>query len=66
MSTNATDPITDRIERALARIEAAAKRQAAAQQSLTTRHAALRQSIEKAIEALDVEIGRREPDEEAA
>ena len=46
----------DRIERALARIEAAAQRRAFDAERLEHRHAALRARVEEAIAALDAVI----------
>jgi hypothetical protein len=50
--------ISDRIEAALARIEAAAAARAYDTDRLTRRHAALRDKIQDAVEALDALIER--------
>ena len=52
------DTATDRIERALARIEAAAAARAYSVERLTHRHAALREKIEDAVASLDALIAR--------
>lgn len=49
----------DRIERALARIEAAAARRAFDADALARRHTALREKVEDAIQALDSLIDRQ-------
>ena len=54
----AAPPALDRIERALARIEAAAARRAFDADALTRRHTALREKVEGAIAALDSLIER--------
>jgi hypothetical protein len=57
--TEASPPALDRIERALARIEAAARRRAFDADALERRHAALREKVEDAIAALDSLIERQ-------
>ena len=52
----------DRIERAIARIETAAKARARAMESLDARHAALRSRMAEAVAALDDVIARGEGD----
>lgn len=52
------DTSTDRIESALARIEAAATARAYATERLAHRHAVLRARIEDAVASLDVLIAR--------
>lgn len=52
----------DRIEQALARIEAAAQARAYALERITKRHAKLRARIEEAVESLDALIAREERD----
>ena len=52
------DTAQDRIERALARIEAAAAARAYSVERLTHRHAALREKIEDAVASLDALIAR--------
>ena len=49
---------SERIEAALARIEAAAAARAYATERLTHRHAALREKIQDAVSALDTLIAR--------
>jgi hypothetical protein len=49
---------TDRIDAAIARIEAAARAQNDRGAALTRRHAALKQRMEEAVVALDEVIGR--------
>lgn len=58
--TEAAPPALDRIERALARIEAAATRRAFDADALARRHAALREKVEDAIDALDSLIARQD------
>lgn len=53
-------PSLDRIERALARIEAAATRRAFAVDAMKRRHEKLRANVSEAIEALDEMIAREE------
>jgi hypothetical protein len=53
------DTPTDRIERALARIEAAAAARAYGSARLAQRHAALRERIQDAVTALDALIERQ-------
>ncbi|MCP3733165.1 hypothetical protein M9978_22430 [Sphingomonas sp. MG17] len=53
-------PALDRIERALARIEAAAAKRAFDADALQRRHAALREKVEDAIDALDSLIERQD------
>jgi hypothetical protein len=55
----AAPPALDRIERALARIEAAAAKRAFDADALQRRHAALREKVEDAIEALDALMARQ-------
>jgi len=52
------DTPADRIEQALARIEAAASKRAYATERLARRHAVLRQRIEEAVASLDALIAR--------
>jgi phage shock protein A len=52
------DVSADRIEQALARIEAAAHQRAYATARLSRRHALLRQRIEEAVKSLDALIAR--------
>lgn len=52
------DTPSDRIERALARIETAAVARAYATERLARRHAVLRQRIEDAVASLDTLIAR--------
>jgi hypothetical protein len=54
----AEKPATERIESALARIEAAAAAVTSADQRLKERHAALRTRVEEAVGALDAMIAR--------
>lgn len=56
--TEPASPALDRIERALARIEAAAARRAFDADALRRRHSALRGKVEDAIDALDSLIER--------
>lgn len=56
----AAHPAIGRIERALARIEAAAGKRAFDAEVLERRHAALRQKVEDAIAALDSLIERQQ------
>lgn len=57
------DNASDRIERAIARIEAAATARAFATERLARRHAQLRERIEDAVTSLDALIAReRDPD----
>lgn len=58
----ASPPALDRIERALARIEAASARRAFEADALERRHSALRERVEEAIAALDTLIDRQESD----
>ncbi len=53
-----SDPVADRIERALKRIEVAAAVQAQARARLEARNATLRARIESALVDLDALIGR--------
>jgi hypothetical protein len=55
----------DRIERALARIEAAATARAFATEKLRHRHQLLREKIEAAVESLDALIAREAADPDA-
>lgn len=55
-------PARDRIERALARIEAAAANRAFDAEKLERRHAALRDTVQTAIATLDELIAREEQD----
>lgn len=55
----AETPALDRIERALQRIEAAAAKRAFDADALQRRHAALRDKVEDAIEALDALIEKQ-------
>ena len=55
----AVSPALDRIERAIARIEAAAARRAFDADALQRRHATLRERVEDAIEALDALIEKQ-------
>jgi transposase len=57
--TEASPPALDRIERALTRIESAARRRAFDAEALERRHAALREKVEGAIAALDSLIERQ-------
>lgn len=56
------DTAQDRIEKALARIEAAAAARAYSVERLTHRHAALREKIEDAVASLDALIAREKVD----
>ena len=56
------DTAPDRIERALARIEAAAAARAWSVERLTHRHTALREKIEDAVASLDALIAREKMD----
>lgn len=56
------DTAQDRIERALARIEAASAARAYSVERLTHRHAALREKIEDAVASLDALIAREKMD----
>jgi hypothetical protein len=56
------DTATDRIERALARIEAAAAARAWSVERLAHRHTALREKIEDAVASLDALIAREKMD----
>jgi hypothetical protein len=58
----AVPPALDRIERALARIEAAARKRAFDADALRRRHTALRTKVEAAIESLDSLIERQDAD----
>lgn len=58
----ATSPALDRIERAIARIEAAAAKRAFDADALQRRHATLRERVEQAIEALDALIEKQAAD----
>lgn len=58
----AAPPALDRIERALARIEAAAAKRAFDGDALERRHLALRGKVEAAIDALDSLIERQGED----
>ena len=60
MDTSPEHPSITRIERALARIEAASRQRAYDAESLARRHDALRQRMSEAIEALDQVIAREE------
>lgn len=55
---------TDRIERALARIEAASAARAFSTERLKERHAALRARMEEAVESLDALIAAEQADAE--
>ncbi|MEG3180594.1 hypothetical protein [Sphingomonas sp. LT1P40] len=55
----AAPPALGRIERALARIEAAAAKRAFDADALQRRHVALREKVEDAIEALDALIEKQ-------
>ena len=55
----AASPALDRIERAIARIEAAAAKRAFDADALQRRHATLREKVEDAIEALDALIEKQ-------
>ncbi|WP_343519805.1 hypothetical protein [Sphingomonas sp.] len=55
----AASPALDRIERAIARIEAAARKRAFEADRLEHRHAMLREKVEDAIEALDALIEKQ-------
>ncbi|MEI9849952.1 MAG: hypothetical protein WDN24_02660 [Sphingomonas sp.] len=59
------DTSSDRIERALARIEAAAAARAFASERLARRHAQLRTRIEEAVTSLDALIARETAAEDA-
>lgn len=56
------DTAQERIERALARIEAAAAARAWSVERLTHRHTALREKIEDAVASLDALIAREKMD----
>ncbi|RSV34219.1 hypothetical protein CA233_21230 [Sphingomonas sp. ABOLD] len=56
--TTMSDPVADRIERALKRIEVAAAAQTQARARLETRNATLRARIESALVDLDALIAR--------
>lgn len=58
-----SDTAADRIEQALARIEAAARARAFASDRLAQRHAKLRARIEDAVASLDSLIARDKPAE---
>lgn len=58
----AESPALERIERALARIEAAAAKRAFDADALQRRHATLREKVEDAIEALDALIEKQAAD----
>lgn len=55
----AAPPALDRIERALARIEAAAAKRAFDADMLRRRHATLRERVQEAVEALDALIDKQ-------
>lgn len=55
----AASPALERIERALARIEAAAAKRAFDADALARRHVMLREKVEDAIEALDALIEKQ-------
>ncbi len=59
LMAEATSPALDRIERAIARIEAAAAKRAFDADALHRRHATLREKVEDAIEALDALIEKQ-------
>jgi hypothetical protein len=56
------DNVSDRIERALARIEAASRARAFATERLAQRHTVLRERIEAAVTSLDALIAREKVD----
>lgn len=58
------DAAQDRIEKALARIEAAAAARAYSVERLAHRHTALREKIEDAVASLDALIAREKVDAE--
>jgi len=58
------DTPNDRIERALARIEAAAASRAYNVERLTRRHALLRERIEDAVASIDALIAREQTESE--
>lgn len=57
--TEAVSPALTRIERAIARIEAAAAKRAFEADRLARRHATLREKVEDAIDALDALIEKQ-------
>jgi hypothetical protein len=59
MTDEAQPPALDRIDRALARITAAAERHQAASAALAARHTALRLRIGEALDALDAVLEDR-------
>ncbi|OYY90122.1 MAG: hypothetical protein B7Y45_09490 [Sphingomonas sp. 28-66-16] len=58
MQNDVPEPVADRIERALRRIETAAAGRDTAMRALAERHQALRARMGEAIEALDAAIGK--------
>lgn len=58
MADDAEHPLLQRIDRAIARIEAAAQGHALATERLSRRHAALRERMAEAVDAMDELIAR--------
>ncbi|GAA4776726.1 hypothetical protein GCM10023219_25590 [Stakelama sediminis] len=60
MSDPASHPVIERIERAVARIEKAAAARAYSADRIARRHAALRERMEEAVQALDELLARED------